>query len=214
MTTVYTKNERRALKVLEATKYFIFNDYYMEVVKQEQGYVTYNFYNFKRDETPDLRILNRNRMSYDEFYQDLKDETIIPIYKDTMRYDNFVAAQKSYVESIPRYFKYAGKVFHIRDINIEGNNNILYLKRIRHIQAEDVLELHQVRFVDPYDQNIAKEDGDKNIRDIEGIYDKTEVLVYMLREIYSNTKPMSMWKFDPTSVLYSQTNAPSEDKNV
>lgn len=38
-----------------------------------------------------------------------------------------------------------------------------------------------------------------------------EVNVYILQNIYKNTKPMSEWKFDPMGVTISQTNVPQEN---
>lgn len=200
------KEEKFVTKVLKNTHIFwdAGKKTYAEVQRQDNDLnkpLNVSKYRFEAStDKPDLAGLERYHEHAIEVYDHIKRGNWIPIYKGLQNYEEFVTNQKRYLKSIPKYFWFESRVFRANNIDKlkdQGNYSIDHLESLMMIDAEDILDGHMIRFIDPYCPLLKEQDGDQPIERVKWIWNENDVNVYILQGIYKNTKPMSKWKFDP-----------------
>lgn len=215
------KEEKFVNKVLTRTHVFWYaqRKTYLEIEPQDDRlnkHSNLSRYKFEANsEEPNLAELAKGHDSTYSIYEHIRCNEWIPIYKGLQNYEEFIANQKRYLKSIPKYFWFENKIFRANNIDKlrdQENYNITHLLGLMAIDSEDILNGHTIRFIDPYCPLIKEQDRDQPIERVKWIWNENDVNIYILQNIYKNTKPMSEWKFDPADVLHNnQTNVPQEN---
>lgn len=198
------REERYVAKILKKTSLFwdTCRQTYVEVAKVDNSVykISLNRYKFKAaTDKVDLLSLENFSLYATEFYKDLKGmkPRYIPIYKDLLCYQEFVANQRRYLKMLPKYFWWANKIFVVTNRLVDPfcNGNLERLMHVVLVDGIDVLEGHKVRFIDPYCKEVEQKDGDKSIDYIKWIWNENTVNVYLLQKIYQAvSKPKSAKK--------------------
>lgn len=185
------KEKRYVKKILEKTRLFLYNGVYLEVEKKDDGDSIYvKRYQFdKNTDEPDLAKVSRSKMYYEDAYVNIKCGCWLPLYKDSLSYEQFVLNQDRYLSLMPRYFWYGDRVWKITDKVVDClESSHSSLMQTVMVDAKDVLEGHELRFIKPEHTLIETKDGDKSIDDIEWIWNENDINVYLLKKIYDSLK--------------------------
>lgn len=207
------KEERFVIKTLKKTCIFWHTQKktYLTIEPQDSNLIHHlniSAYTFVANtDKPDLTRLDKWHDSVYSVYEYIKCGEWIPIYKGLQNYEEFLSNQKRYLKSIPEYFWFKNTIFkasNIDKLRYIGNYNVEYLISIDAIEGEDVLDGHTIRFVNPYSSLVKEQDGDQPIERVEWVWNENDVNIYILQNIYKNTKPMSEWKFDLKNAAVDQ----------